>query len=88
MGAAAGRYGAVYVGAMVVAMCKKVARVYAPPPPSLPRDAFEGKGPHRRPQKVARQAFRGGCPSGWGPLLSVTDAIEAGTWRQGDSGWA
>ena len=26
--------------------------------------------------------------SGWGQLLSVTNAIEAGTCRQGDSGWA
>ena len=30
----------------------------------------------------------GGCQSGWGRLLSVTNAIEAGTCRQGDSGWA
>ena len=34
------------------------------------------------------QAVGGGCRSGWGRLLSVTNAIEAGTWRQGDSGWA
>ena len=34
------------------------------------------------------QAIGGGCQSGWGRLLSVTNAIEAGTWRQGDSGWA
>ena len=32
-------------------------------------------------------AVGGGCPSGWGRLLSVTHAIEAGTLRQGDSGW-
>ena len=30
----------------------------------------------------------GGCQSGWGRLLSVTKAVEARTWRQGDSGWA
>ena len=37
-----------------------------------------------------RQAVGGGCQSGWGRLLSVTSAIEAGTCRQGDSGraWA
>ena len=35
-----------------------------------------------------RQAVGGGCQSGWGRLLSVTNAIEAGTWLQGDSGWA
>ena len=34
------------------------------------------------------QAVGGVCQSGWGRLLSVTNAIEAGTWRQGDSGWA
>ena len=34
------------------------------------------------------QAVGGGCQSGWGRVLSVTNAIEAGTWRQGDSGWA
>ena len=37
---------------------------------------------------AVRQAVAGGCQSGWGRLLSVTNAIEAGTWRQGDSGWA
>ena len=31
-----------------------------------------------------RQAVGGGCGSGWGRLLSVTNAIEAGIW---DSGW-
>ena len=34
------------------------------------------------------QAVGGGCQSGWGRLLSVTSAIEAGTWRQGSSGCA
>ena len=34
------------------------------------------------------QAVGGGCRSGWGRLLLVTNAIEAGTCRQGDSGWA
>ena len=38
--------------------------------------------------EAVRQAVGGGCRSGWGRLLSVTNAIEAGTWRQGDSGWA
>ena len=31
---------------------------------------------------AVRQAVGGGCQSGWGRLLSVTNAIEAGTWRQ------
>ena len=38
--------------------------------------------------EAVRQAVGGGCRSGWGRLLSVTNAIEPGTWRQGDSGWA
>ena len=38
--------------------------------------------------EAVKQAVGGGCRSGWGRLLSVTNAIEAGTWRQGDSGWA
>ena len=28
------------------------------------------------------QGVGGGCQSGWGRLLSVTNAVEAGTWRQ------
>ena len=38
--------------------------------------------------EAVRQAVGGGRQSGWGRLLSVTKAVEAGTWRQGDSGWA
>ena len=53
-----------------------------------PRDALEGKGPQKVAPQAVRQAVRGGCQSGWGRLLSVTNAIEAGTWRSGDSGWA
>ena len=30
----------------------------------------------------------GSLPNRLGRLLSVTNAVEAGTWRQGDSGWA
>ena len=37
---------------------------------------------------AVRQAVGGGCRSGWGRLLSVTNASEAGTGRQGDGGWA
>ena len=38
--------------------------------------------------EAVRQAVGGGCRSGWGRLLSVMKAFRAGTWRQGDSGWA
>ena len=37
------------------------------------------------PEAVQKGAG-GGCQSGWGRLLSVTNAIEAGIWRQGASG--
>ena len=53
-----------------------------------PRVALEGKGPQRCPPEAVRQAVGGGCRSGWGRLPSVTNAIEAGTCRQGDTGWA
>ena len=33
-------------------------------------------------------AVGGGCLSGWGRLLSVTNAVEDGPWREGNSGWA
>ena len=33
--------------------------------------------------EAVRPAVEGGCQSGWGRLLSVTNAIGAGTWRQG-----
>ena len=54
----------------------------------------EGQGGIRRegtseaaPEAV-RSAVGGGCRSGWGRFLSVTNAVEAGSCRQGDSGWA
>ena len=34
------------------------------------------------------QAIGEGCQSGWGRILSATNAIEAGTRRQGDTSWA
>ena len=37
---------------------------------------------------AVRQAVEGGCECGWGQLLSVTNAIKAGTCSQEDSGWA
>ena len=46
-----------------------------------------GRTSEATPEAI-RQAIGGGCQSGWGRLLSVTNAIEAGTWRSGDSGWA
>ena len=37
--------------------------------------------------EALRQAVGGGCQSGWGRLLSVTNGTSAGRSRQGDSGW-
>ena len=51
---------------------------------TLPQGRIRREG---APEAV-RQAVGGGCQSGWGRLLSVPNAIEAGVWRQGDSGWA
>ena len=45
-----------------------------------------GQGCIRR--EGTSEAVGGGCRSGWGRLLSVTNAIGAGIWRQGDSGSA
>ena len=39
-------------------------------------------------REAVRQAVGGGCQSGWGRLLSVTNDTETGTCRHGDSGWA
>ena len=49
---------------------------------------IRGEGTAEAAPEAVRQAVGGGCPSGRGQLLPVTNAIEAGTWRQGDSGWA
>ena len=38
--------------------------------------------------EAIRSAVGGGCQSGRGRLLSVTNAVEAGTWRLRDRGWA
>ena len=54
-----------------------------PPLAPGPRDAIGREGvPEAAPEAVG-QAVGGGCRSGWGQLLSVTNAVEAGTWREG-----
>ena len=49
-------------------------------------DALEGGETSEAAPEAVRQAVGGGCRSGWGRLLLVTNATEAGTWRRGDSG--
>ena len=52
------------------------------------RDALEGKTPQRWPEERLNQRLEEVAKAVGGRLLSGTNAIEAGTWRQGDSGWA
>ena len=54
-----------------------------PPQGCIRREGTSGVAP-----EAVRQAVGGGCQSGWMQLLSVTNAIETGTWRPGDRGWA
>ena len=51
-----------------------------------PQGGVRREGASEAAGQAAGQAVGGGCQSGRGRLLSVTNAIEAGTWRQGDSG--
>ena len=53
----------------------------------LASDAVDGKGPQRRSLKPLDRRLEE-VAEAVGRLLAVTTAIEAGTWRQGDSGWA
>ena len=76
----------------------RAPRIHTSPKPDLcpvdcssepaARDAVEGRGPQRRSEKRFDRRLKEGTKSGWGRLLSVTNAIEAGTWRPEDSGWA
>ena len=53
----------------------------SPPPPS--QGCIRREGTSEAAPGGVRQAVGGGYQSGWGRLLPVTNAIEAGTWRQG-----
>ena len=64
-----------------------VGRGSSPPPPPPGKCIRREETSEAAPEAV-KQAVGGGCQSGWGRLLSVTHAVEAGTWREGDSGWA
>ena len=56
------------------------------PPPDAPFADTRGRcgGAPVPPEGDAARRRRCNAPA----ILSVTNAIEAGTWRQGDSGWA
>ena len=53
-----------------------------------PQGCIRREGTSEAAPESVGQAVGGGCQSGWGRLLSVTNAVEPGTCRQGDSGWA
>ena len=60
--------------------------VRPPPPPTPqwqggPQRCIRREGASEAAPEAVRQAVGGGCQSGWGRLLLVTNAIEPGTWR-------
>ena len=55
---------------------------------TLPQGCIRREGTSEAAPEAVRQTVAAGCQSSWGRLLSATNAIEAGTCRQGDSGWA
>ena len=52
-----------------------------------PRDALDGKGSQRWPQKRVDRRLEEVAEAVGGWLLSVTNAIEAGTLHEGNSSW-
>ena len=54
---------------------------------TLVQGCIRREGASEAAQEAVRQTVGGGCQSGWGRLLSVTNALKGGTWRQGGSGW-
>ena len=57
--------------------------------PAMCRAASEGEGASEAAEEAVRQAVGGGCQSGCGAVtVGYKCHSEAGTWRQGDSGWA
>ena len=61
---------------------------FVPSPPPPPQGCIRREGTSEAAPEAVRRAVGGGCQSGWGRLLSVTNAVEAGIWCQGDNGWA
>ena len=53
-----------------------------------PQGCIRREGTPAGARESVRQAIGGGCQSGWGRLLPVTNAVWAGIGRMGDSGWA
>ena len=51
------------------------------PPGPTPQGCIRREGTSEAAPVAGRQAVGGGCRSGWGRLLLVTNAIKAGIWR-------
>ena len=62
--------------------------VRPPPTPVQRTPAFRPEMQKGTPEKWLGRRLEDVCRSGWGRLLSVANAIEAGTCRQGDTSWA
>ena len=77
-------------GPRIVMGCLSPQGVSRPPvdPVTTEQGGIRMEGTSEAAPATVRQVVGGGCRSGSGRLLSVTNAIEVGTWRQGDSGWA
>ena len=58
------------------------------PPGASGQGCIRREGTSEAAPETVGQAVGGGCQSGWGRLLSVTNAIEGDVSRQGDRGWA
>ena len=65
-----------------------IAFLHPEPDPRPPTGIIRREGTSEAAPEVVKQAVEGGCRSGSWRLLSVTNAIQAGTCVQGDSGWA
>ena len=57
-------------------------RPTCPTPPPPPKGCIRRQGTSESAPEAVGQAVGGGCHSGWGRILSVTNAIEPGTCRQ------
>ena len=72
------------VGASSSSTRVKLLLYMIPPPQGCSRR----EGTSEAAPEAVKSAVGEGCPSGWGRLLSVIHAIEAGICRQGEGGWA
>ena len=58
------------------------------PSPPTPRDALEGKGPRGWPWRQLGRRLEEVAKAVGGGYCRLQMPLKAGTWRQGDRGWA